>query len=107
VVHKVFEAREVEEVRRLATRIATQPGHVALMGVKGEKAQIIFARAADLHYDMRPLLQEACRMVGGGGGGGPDLAQGGGPYPVRIHDALWRAADVLRQQIERGGEGLT
>ncbi len=104
VVHEVFKAREVEEVRRLATRIASQPGHVALLGVEGEKAQLIFARSADLGYDMRPLLQGACRLVGGGGGGGPELAQGGGSHPDRIDEALQHATDVLRQQVERAGE---
>jgi alanyl-tRNA synthetase len=100
----VFEMREVEEVRRLATRIASQPGHVALLSLKGEKAQLIFARSADLSYDVRPLLQAACGLVGGGGGGGPDLAQGGGPHSERIDEALQRAAELLRQQIERAGE---
>jgi alanyl-tRNA synthetase len=104
VVREVFKTREVEEVRRLATRIASQPGHVALLAVEGEKAQLIFARSADLSYDMRPLLQGACRLVGGGGGGGPDLAQGGGSHPDRIEEALQHATDVLRQQIEGAGE---
>ncbi len=104
VVREVFKTREVEEVRRLATRIASQPGHVALLAVEGEKAQLIFARSEDLSYDMRPLLQGACRLVGGGGGGGPDLAQGGGPHPDRIDEALQHATDVLRQQIEGAGE---
>lgn len=104
LVSKVFERREVEEVRRLATRIASQPGHVALLGVKADKAQLVFARSSDLSHDMRPLLQTACRLVGGGGGGGPDLAQGGGPHPARLDEALEQAADLLRQQIENGGE---
>jgi alanyl-tRNA synthetase len=104
VVREVFKTRDVEEIRRLATRIASQPGHVALLGVEGEKAQLIFARSTDLSYDMRPLLQGACRLVGGGGGGGPDLAQGGGPHPDRIDEALQHATDVLRQQIEGAGE---
>jgi alanyl-tRNA synthetase len=104
LVSKVFERREVQEVRRLATRIASQPGHVALLGVKADKAQLVFARSSDLSHDMRPLLQTACRLVGGGGGGGPDLAQGGGPYPARIDEALEHATELLRQQIEDGGE---
>jgi alanyl-tRNA synthetase len=104
VVREVFKTREVEEVRRLATRIASQPGHVALLAVEGAKAQLIFARSTDLTYDMRPLLQGACRLVGGGGGGGPDLAQGGGPHADRIDEALQHATDVLRQQIEGAGE---
>jgi alanyl-tRNA synthetase len=104
VVRSVFEARAVDEVRRLATRIVAQPGHVALLGLRGEKAQLIFARAADLSYDMRPLLKEACRLVGGGGGGGPELAQGGGPNAAHLDEAVQRAADELRRQIEHSGE---
>jgi len=104
VVCSVFEARAVDEVRRLATRIVAQPGRVALLGLRGEKAQLIFARAADLSYDMRPLLKEACRLVGGGGGGGPELAQGGGPNAAHLDEAVQRAADELRRQIEHSGE---
>jgi alanyl-tRNA synthetase len=104
LVSQVFEMREMEEVRRLATRIANQPGHVALLGVKGKKAQLIFARSADLSYDMRPLLQAACALVGGGGGGGPELAQGGGPQSDGIDEALRHATDLLRQEIEHAGE---
>jgi alanyl-tRNA synthetase len=104
LVIKTFEAREVGEVRQLATRIASQPGHVALLGVRGDKAQLIFARSTDLSYDMRPVLQAACRLVGGGGGGGTDLAQGGGPHPEHLDQALQHATDLIRQQIAYAGE---
>jgi alanyl-tRNA synthetase len=103
LVRKIFEMREMEEVRRLATRIANHPGHVALLSVKGEKAQFIFARSTDLRYDMRPLLQEACSLVGGSGGGGPELAQGGGPDAKRIDEALHHATELLRSQIKLAG----
>ena len=104
VVCCVFQARPVDEVRRLAARVVAQPGRVALLGLRGDKAQLIFARAADLGYDMRPLLKEACRLVGGGGGGGPELAQGGGPDAARLDEAVQRAADELRRQIEQSEE---
>jgi alanyl-tRNA synthetase len=76
---------------------------VALLSVKGEKAQFIFARSTDLRYDMRPLLQEACSLVGGSGGGGPELAQGGGPDAKRIDEALHHATEFLRSQIKLAG----
>jgi alanyl-tRNA synthetase len=104
LVIKTFEAREVGEVRQLATRIASQPGHVALLGVRGAKAQLIFARSTDLSYDMRPVLQAACRLVGGGGGGGAELAQGGGPHSDLLDEALQHATDLIRQQIASAGE---
>jgi alanyl-tRNA synthetase len=104
LVSLAFEERDVQEVRRLAAHITERPGRVALLGVKGGKAQLVFARSADLSYDMRPLLREACRLVGGGGGGSPELAQGGGPHGDRVEDALQRAGELLGQQIEPGEE---
>ena len=100
LVRQVFEARPIEQVRRLASGIAGQPGHVALLGVRGEKAQLVFARSADLTYDMRLVLRDACRLVGGGGGGSPELAQGGGAHADRVEEALEYAAAALRRQIE-------
>ena len=101
LVRQVYDTREMEDVRRLATRITNQPGHVVLLGVKGKKAQLIFARSGDLSYDMRPLLRAACGLVGGGGGGGPELAQGGGPDADRIDEALGHVTGLLQQQIGR------
>jgi alanyl-tRNA synthetase len=104
LVSVAFEERDVQEVRRLAARITERPGRVALLGVKGSKAQLVFARSADVTYDMRPLLRDACRLVGGGGGGSPDLAQGGGPQGDRVEDALRRAGELLGEQIKPGEE---
>jgi alanyl-tRNA synthetase len=53
---------------------------------------------------MRPLLQEACGLVGGGGGGGPELAQGGGPRSDHIDQALQHATDLLRQKMKQAGD---
>jgi len=95
-VCQVFEERTIEDVRQLASRIASQPGHIALLGLKGKKGEIVFACAPELDYDMRRLLQETCRLVGGGGGGSPDMAQGGGCDPARLDEALRHAAHLLR-----------
>jgi alanyl-tRNA synthetase len=104
VVAHTFEGRSPQEVRRLASRIVSRPGTVALLavhpapqppGAKPEKAHLIFARSADLSHDMRLLLQQTCRLVGGGGGGSPDLVQGGGCDPVRLDEALQHALDLL------------
>jgi alanyl-tRNA synthetase len=102
LVHHVFEDRDVQELRRLASRTVEEPGRVALFGLRGTKAQLVFARSADLGYDMRSLLRDACRLVGGGGGGSPDMAQGGGPQEGRVDEALAYAAESLRRQVEEG-----
>lgn len=88
VVRQVFEGRNVEEVRHLAQRLAARPGLVALLGVRADKAQLIFARAADLTVDVNVLLKAAVAVVGGRGGGTPALAQGGGPEVAKLEEAL-------------------
>ena len=96
VVCQVFEGRALEDIRQLASRIASQPSHIALLGLRGTKAQIVFACAPHVDHDMRRLLQETCRRVGGGGGGGPDMAQGGGCDPTRLEEAMQHAVELLR-----------
>jgi alanyl-tRNA synthetase len=88
VVRQVFEGRNVEEVRHLAQRLAARPGLVALLGVRADKAQLIFARAADVTVDVNALLKAAVAVVGGRGGGTPALAQGGGPEVAKLEEAL-------------------
>ncbi len=79
IIKAAFESREVGEVRALASRLIEAPGVVALLGIAGEKAQVILARSADLPYDLNTVLQQALAMLGEARGGGrPDFAQGGG-----------------------------
>ncbi len=79
IIKAAFEGREVGEVRALASRLIEAPGVVALLGIAGEKAQVILARSADLPYDLNTVLQQALAMLGEARGGGrPDFVQGGG-----------------------------
>ena len=100
VVAQVFENRELDRVRLLASLIAAGGG-VALLGLTGEKAQLVFARAAGLPYDMGALLREAVALLGGRGGGRPEAAQGGGPAVARLPEAL--AAARARLAVDDPG----
>jgi alanyl-tRNA synthetase len=71
-------ARSADEVRSLAQALVAESGVVALLGAAGEKAQLIFARSADVPLDVVPLLRKALEQLGGRGGGRPNMAQGGG-----------------------------
>jgi alanyl-tRNA synthetase len=95
VVRKVFTDREGEEVRRLALRLVESEGSAALLGLVGEKFQLVFACSDDLPYDMNDLLKKACQVVGGGGGGRRHFAQGGGPDGSKVGEALKIAYERL------------
>jgi alanyl-tRNA synthetase len=97
LVARVFEGRDAEDLRRLASAIAAHAGAVALLGSRDESAaRLVFARASDAPGDMNALLREACRTLEGRGGGRPDLAQGGGPRADRLDEVIEQAARSLR-----------
>jgi len=78
VVSKAVADRDVNDARLLATRLVQTPGVIALIGVPGDKAQLIFARGDGVSVDMNALLKAALVSLNGRGGGQPNMAQGGG-----------------------------
>jgi len=96
VVSKVFDDRGADAIRRLAARLTEQGGRVALLASRGEKVQVVFARSADVGYDMAALLRQVSPLFGGRGGGQPHLAQGGGTDAKGIEEALRQAVNLLR-----------
>jgi alanyl-tRNA synthetase len=88
VVRRVFAGRDAASLRGLASQLIKMGPALALLGGSGEKATLIFACSPDLPLDVRPLLNEACALVGGRGGGNPNFAQGGGPDVGHLDEAL-------------------
>lgn len=96
IVVQAFNDRTLDNLRLLARRIA-ELGGVALLGLRGDKAQLVFTRSTNASYDMGALLREAAAVVGGRGGGKPDAAQGGGPDVERLDEALAVALAGLKR----------
>jgi alanyl-tRNA synthetase len=98
VVERIFDGRDVEEVRLLAAKIVQAEPAIALLATKEtESARLVFARSATLAENMGQLIAEACRAVGGRGGGRPDLAQGGGPQTQNVEEAIRAAGEQVRE----------
>lgn len=47
------------------------------------------------------LIKGIAALVGGGGGGRPNMAQAGGKNPDGIQAALKKAAEVLKDQLNK------
>lgn len=94
VVRRAFEGRTVDELRTLA-RLVAQRGGVALLGLRADKAQLVFARADGLPLDCGALLRQTLAALGGRGGGQAGLAQGGLPDPARLDEALDAARALI------------
>jgi len=98
VVGRVFAGREVDEVRQLANAL-TAAGAVALLGLAGERAQLVFARPAEgpAFAHMGELIRPALAALGEArGGGGAAAAQGGGPAAGEATVGAALAAAVAR-----------
>ncbi len=94
VVRAVFTDRDPGDLRALANLLVAQPSTIALLGVAGEKAQIIVARSADLPNDMRAVLERAKTVIPTlRGGGQPTFAQGGANADAAQIEAALAAAE--------------
>jgi alanyl-tRNA synthetase len=85
----------IERARKLAQALRNRPGTVVLLGIRGERPQLIFTRADDVPVNMGDLLRTAAAAGGGRGGGRPDWAQGGVPVDEALDVALMAARTAL------------
>jgi alanyl-tRNA synthetase len=97
VVRQAYDGRSLDEVRALARAISAG-GCVALLGLRAEKTQLVFARAEGLTMDCGKLLRETLQQFGGRGGGQAALAQGGLPDGSQLEAAIDAAVERLRRE---------
>jgi alanyl-tRNA synthetase len=98
LIRAIFEDRDAEEVRLLASKIVSLEPAVALLGSRDDQsARVVFARSSQLDQNMGLLLAEACQLMGGRGGGKGEMAQGGGPETSKLDEALRLAAEKVMQ----------
>ena len=87
LVQQIRDDLSLDEARTLARSIAAV-GAVAVLGVKGDKAQLIVARPEGHPLDCGKLIREGLGPLGGKGGGPPAMAQGGVPDAARLEEAV-------------------
>ena len=98
IISRVFEGRDISDLRLLAQKLAAQPGTIVLFGLAGDKAQLLFGRAENVNLDVAPLLKAAlARINSDRGGGRPNFAQGGG-VPATA-DAVLATIQAAEQTI--------
>jgi hypothetical protein len=74
---------------------------VAILGQRGERAQLLFARPESLDLDLRPAMAAACELLDGRGGGPPARVQGAGSRIEALGAALEAARDRIHADLDR------
>lgn len=97
VAMRVWHARDMNALRKLAKQVISRPRTVALLGSGGEKPALVFARSSDVALDMSKLVRDAAARIGGRGGGSPDFAQAGGP--PASDEQVWAAVEWAYEQL--------
>lgn len=72
---------------------SAKEGKVSLLAMVTDEAQKRGAHAGK-------FIKELASVVGGGGGGRPNMAQAGGKDASKIPDAIAKAAEILKKQID-------
>ena len=101
VLQEVFEATDSAKAKALAHAVAQLESAVALIGVKGKPAALIFSQSADGRADLGALMRRTLAPYGGKGGGPRNFAQGGGIDESRVAEALALAHSLLLESLDR------
>lgn len=104
VISHVFTSEEYDpaQLRILANHLIQNKKVVALLGLAGDKSQLLFCRSQDAPGEMNQLLKPALQILGtAAGGGSAVMAQGGGPGAdrERVQQAVEKAERLLLGQI--------
>jgi alanyl-tRNA synthetase len=93
---------EPKNLREIGDRFKEKIGSglVFLAGEQRDRAAMVLIVTKDLtdRFNASTIMKELATRVGGTGGGRPDMAQGGGPHPERIDEAI----DSLYAMVEGG-----
>lgn len=105
IVVAEVEAEDPETLRVLGDRLRDRLDPVAiLLAARSEDKVFLLSMVsksltqAGLHAGQ--VVKAAAQICGGGGGGRPDMAQAGGRLPDKLPEALQRAAEIFREQLE-------
>ncbi len=101
VVHRIEGG--MKDLLPLSRQLAEAPNVVAILGAAGDQASVVVARGREGRVDAGAVIQAAVAVLGGKGGGKPDFAQGAGPKPEALEEALQAAKREVLSSLAASG----
>ncbi len=101
-----FKELDVDRMIETASEITSvSPSTITVCsGADEKKARIVVMAgkdALDVGINSAEIAREAASVLGGGGSGRPDFAQGGGTRIKKVPNAIRKAEEIVRKQLER------
>jgi alanyl-tRNA synthetase len=101
-----FESADVDLMIKTASELVKKnPEAVAVFyGADKKTARIVVMAGKDAvkhGIDSSEIARETASVLGGGGSGRPDFAQGGGTRIKKVPNAIQKAEEIVRKQLER------
>ncbi len=105
VVTQSLKETKADHLIKVASQlIKTGPEAVAVLcGINKTARVVVMAGevAVKRGIDARKIAMETASVLGGGGSGKPNFAQGGGTKIEKVQEALKRAEETVKRQLER------
>ncbi len=101
-----FESADVDLMIKTASELVKKnPETVAVFyGTDKKTARIVVMAGKDAMkrgINSNEIAKETASVLGGGGSGRPDFAQGGGTRMKKVPNAIRKAEEIVRKQLER------
>ncbi|KUK27204.1 MAG: Alanine--tRNA ligase [Acetothermia bacterium 64_32] len=91
----------LEAAKLLVDLLAEQLGSCAVvLGTRAGDRGVVVAKSTDPRLSAGDLVKEAAKALGGKGGGRPAFAQGGGPKPEALPQAIQAALKLARERLK-------
>ena len=105
-ITKAVKEVSVDRLIKIASEVVTMEsrGVIVLCGVNETARLVVMAGKEAIKYGInaREIADKASSVLGGGGSGRSDFAQGGGTLIDKVPEALSKAEEIIRKQLEEG-----
>ncbi|NOZ62498.1 MAG: hypothetical protein GXO74_12555 [Calditrichaeota bacterium] len=101
---RIFENRELAEIRDLARQIINRGHLIVIFGLKNERGNLIIARSKDFEINLAALAPKINEIVNGKGGGRADFIEVGGIQTKnweQIPDQIAKFMDKAVEQFSK------
>jgi alanyl-tRNA synthetase len=102
---KVFPGTDIERMVQTGSAIIKRnDGTITVFGGSNDKTSNIVIMSGSIPvnegFNAGSIIREIAPIIGGGGGGRPNFAQGGGPKPEKLQDAVKAAGEAIKKQLK-------